>query len=619
MRRYLNSRRTMPLVAVVVLWCAVFAARDGIAEEINYPAAEFSKLDTFEGLSIEDGDKFFAQKDYKAAYIEYKTYSEQFQKGKALAYAVLRMGRCMHLMKKRNEAIRLYEEVVDYFPNSAPYAAGALYFKGLAERENGDEKKCLATWARMVQDEEYVKQPNSATALNALATAMDKAGENEEAAKYRWRIATDFRKANLAAAEGAAAAVRYHYVVRRPSHETFMAFYKEVGGWGHKGVMTDLDDSEDYWNTVFGTFYLEKREAKESIELKKPAVPYWAAKFGKKFAKDDRMRERIIELQRFADGDDEAWLTRMRQQADSMPMTMGRLLHWLEVFRDHPKVKDHYLKNNEKLIAGAGTEELTRLITLVEPAYRSKLFQDHIAGALSGMTRAQLMGMIEYMKLNGVDLNDEAMMVFSAIDLKDASDDELVSIAHVADRLKGEQEALKIFDRMKDKKACLKAKYDWYLRGSGWGTRNFDADKAQKALGLIDEVARYPEWAEETKWIKADRLHRLGRYAEAIKAYKATNQQPGATWGVVDCLLAMKKYDEAITAVKPLESVGGGTAAAACMKVADIYRMAGDKTKEVEQLRLVLLRYSGSSESSAAHQRLEKYGAKVTGGKATAD
>jgi len=53
--------------------------------------------------------------------------------------------------------------------------------------------------------------------------------------------------------------------------------------------------------------------------------------------------------------------------------------------------------------------------------------------------------------------------------------------------------------------------------------------------------------------------------------------------------------------------------------VADIYRISGDKGKEVDQLRVVLRRYPKSGESSVAHERLEGYGVKLVGGEAEAE
>ena len=68
-----------------------------------------------------------------------------------------------------------------------------------------------------------------------------------------------------------------------------------------------------------------------------------------------------------------------------------------------------------------------------------------------------------------------------------------------------------------------------------------------------------------------------------------------------------------------ITGVGGNTAAQAALKVADIYRISGDKGKEVTQLRLVLVRYPKSGQSSEAHNRLESYGVALTGGEAKAE
>ena len=76
---------------------------------------------------------------------------------------------------------------------------------------------------------------------------------------------------------------------------------------------------------------------------------------------------------------------------------------------------------------------------------------------------------------------------------------------------------------------------------------------------------------------------------------------------------------QSIKTVQGLESVGGSTASQACFKIADNHRVSGDKGKEVQQLRLVLRRYPKSGESSSAHDRLESYGVKVTGGEAVAE
>ena len=146
----------------------------GMAEELAYPGPEFAKLDTFEGVNLGDADKLFAAGDFKGAYAAYKAYSFEFPKSQATAYVLLRMGRCLHKLEKRNAAIQAYQDVVDYFPNKVPFAAAALYHIGESHGQNGEVEKQTAVWARMVKDDGYVTQPNSGTALAFLACAMTK-------------------------------------------------------------------------------------------------------------------------------------------------------------------------------------------------------------------------------------------------------------------------------------------------------------------------------------------------------------------------------------------------------------------------------------------------------------
>ena len=167
---------------------------------------------------------------------------------------------------------------------------------------------------------------------------------------------------------------------------------------------------------------------------------------------------------------------------------------------------------------------------------------------------------------------------------------------------------------MKVKIYAAKARFDYY--GGNFGNRIRDAEKALAEVPVLRKAPKYA--GQDLSWKEAILWRHMKRYPEAIKAYRAANRQPDSTWAVTDCLVAMKNYAGAIKNVQGLESVKA-TAAAACLKIADIYKIAGDKGKEVEQLRLVLRRYPKSGQSSAAHQRLESYGVKLIGGEDKAE
>jgi hypothetical protein len=77
--------------------------------------------------------------------------------------------------------------------------------------------------------------------------------------------------------------------------------------------------------------------------------------------------------------------------------------------------------------------------------------------------------------------------------------------------------------------------------------------------------------------------------------------------------------DQAIKTVGELESLGGAVASKASLRIADIYKISGDKAREVGQLRTVLRRYPKTGESAAAHDRLESYGVALVGGESEAE
>jgi tetratricopeptide (TPR) repeat protein len=215
-------------------------------------------------------------------------------------------------------------------------------------------------------------------------------------------------------------------------------------------------------------------------------------------------------------------------------------------------------------------------------------------------------------RLSGLGMNEEAKSVLRQINLAGMSDDDLKSMGMFASKFFPEEDVLRYFEKMTDKMFATKARFDYYM-----SSRNRPSF-SEKALAEIQVLKKDPKYAGAgLSWAEADLLRGMRRYEEAIKAYRLANRQPDTTWAVTDCLLAMKNYGEAIKNVQGLESVKA-LAPAASIKIADIYKMAGDKGKEIDQLRIVLRRYPGTGQSSQAHQRLESYGAKITGGVAVA-
>jgi tetratricopeptide (TPR) repeat protein len=566
-------------VLVLLLLSGGLACAQTAGEEILYPSKEYSKLDTFEALNLEDADKLYGKKDFNGAYAAYKAFSFEFAKSKAQSYVLLRMGRCLHLLDKRNAAVKAYQDVVDYFPDDVRYAAAALYYIGECHGQNGDENQKLAVWARMVKDDGYVGQPQSGTALAYLGQAMEKLGRFDEAAEYHWRTAVSFQKSNPQAAQVARQAVLAHYVARRPNHEKLKEFFTSTSGFDSRGGNVDKpEDDMRYWQAVLS----RALESGGKPEDRQAACRYWTGKMGDRFAGADGLRKLWIDAMLVHEQDRSKWLARMDKQFAQQPASLDRIMQWCGYYQDSPK-------------------------------QRAEFFAKQAAGFLAGMKFKDKMRLLD--QLRRLRMDDEAMSLLRSVSVQGLSDDEIRELAFTASNYWDADQTAGVLSRIKDAGFAAKARFDYFLERSA---RN--RPYQERALAEIPLLKKEPKYAGPgLVWEEARLLHQLGRLEEAIKAYQAANRQPDSTWGVTDCLIALKQYGQAIKNVQGLESVGGGVAAQAGLKVADIYRLSNEKGKEVDQLRLVLRRYPKSRESSEAHERLEKYGVKIMGGEAKAE
>ncbi len=568
---------SLPTLCAWLLAGACLSAQQA-GQEILYPGEAFAKLDTFEGVNLEDADKLFIAKDYNGAYAAYKAYSFEFPKSKALPYVLLRQGRCLHKLDKRNAAIKGYQDVVDYFPDDVAYAAAALFHIGECHGQNGEGDKQTAVWARMVKDDGYVTQPNSGTALIHLGTEMQKLGKHGDAAEYQWRTAVAFLKTNPTAAEAARKAVIYHYAVRSPDHEKLKEFFIAASGFNGDGRNTDKPEEDArYWFTVFQTALAKNEDA----AAREKSCAYWTAKMGERFTDNDELRRLWCDATLVHEKKPAGWLARLEKQFALKPATIDRVLVWCKHLSSDPKL-------------------------------RSEFFAKHTKSMIAAMKPVELMDLMS--KLQPMQMNEEAQLVMRAIRTDGLTDQEIQRFAMLAANYQTEEEVLRYLARIKDKLFATKSRFDYYISRS-----HRNPPFMEKALIEIPELLKSPQYADGLTWTKATLLQNLGRHEEAIEAFRAANKQPDSTWEISSCLTALKQYDQAIKTVSELESLGGGIASKASLRVADIYKISGDKAKEVGQLRTVLRRYPKTAESGAAHDRLESYGVALVGGEAEAE
>ncbi len=162
----------------------------------DLPVARYRQLDVFQRAQYDRAAKLLQDNNPQGAAGEFEKFKVQFPDSPALAYVLFMRGYCLHQAKQRNQAIKTYQEVLDYFGEEAGDAAPAKYFMGLAHLENGDTRQGLATLKQMLSHEAYAKHPLAGSALARLAEIHWRNKEADQAIQCWKQVAQDFRESN---------------------------------------------------------------------------------------------------------------------------------------------------------------------------------------------------------------------------------------------------------------------------------------------------------------------------------------------------------------------------------------------------------------------------------------
>ncbi len=199
----------------IILCAAVFAillCSTGYAWDWKLPAERYKRLNMFERAQYNKAKRLLENKQYRAAASEFEKFKVQFEDSSVLPYVIFMRGLCLHNAKDRHKAIKVYNEVLDYFGEEIDDASAALYYLGLANFDNGDVKDGMAAMKEMVEDEDYRKHPLAAGALRRLANNHWRNNEHELAVKYWKQTVKDFSKTNSGEAKAARTSVTAYYI-----------------------------------------------------------------------------------------------------------------------------------------------------------------------------------------------------------------------------------------------------------------------------------------------------------------------------------------------------------------------------------------------------------------------
>lgn len=549
-------------------------AAGGDAREVHFDDQAFTKLDTFEAHSLNKADDVFNKKDFRRAAAEYDAFMSEFPRSSAMPYALLRKARCLQLQQKRFEAVRGYQEVIDYFPNAVRYAAAAAFHIGQCHKDNGDEESAFKAWTRLADDRDYSRQPLAAHAVNELAEALAKRGDNAKAAQYFQQVAVDFRTSSPDAARNAIGRALHHLVRITPDEPALRAFYEKVRGFDDRPRRLEgpVEKERDYWDQLRLAVRRFDRFADNEAPLRARYYQYWLGAMDNRFPDWDEYQIDLAAFALAATGDKNQWQQRLDKQFDAhqKPGDMARVLRWIELYASlKPKLEQYYAKIDFAKMDNAQVRSLA--MTLFDRANQP----------------------------------DMARGVLDKLRFDRLSDPELAKLAYELWK-RSPQTVPEICARITDKDLAAMEALRFHCN-----QRDLD-----KAVPLADKLISSPQFAAEAIWLKADLLFELRQYQNAIAVYQQSDRAPDNYWRIAECHRKLKQYDQALAQLREIEGFfkQKDNDSRAALAIADVYRDKGEDKQYIAALRGVMKKYPKSPQSSEAHQRLEKLGVRIGGG-----
>lgn len=559
---------------MVMLWVGpiAFARAQDRDKEVAYPNEAFAKLDTFEGHRLNQADKTFNQKNYRQATAEYDSFILEFPKSAALPYALFRKARSLQLDGKRFEAVRQYNEVLDYFPNEVPFAAPASFQIGQCHVDNGEVEKAIKAWAKMADDKDYSKHPLAAQAINRLAGYVAPK-DPARAVEYYRQVSLEFRTRNVDASGAAINAVIGYYVRTKPDPAKLREFYEQVRTFNRDPSDPGKDAATDwhYWSYVrqyvrqFGTFPDEKQTERDAY------YQFWVGQLDGRFPTNDDYVYDVANLRNVFERDGKKWLDRLDKQ-----------------FKDYQKEGDY--------------SRVTKFISWIA-GNREKVNEYYANYNFDKMSPDQIVNLmwVCYDNVRDVEL---ARSVFAKIPIKKFTDAEKDG---------------KIYQHLqhRDGKPMVDLCMSYENRDYGklqllryYHGKNENA----KGIELATELANVPDYAKSVMYMKGEMQQRIGKYDEAIASYRLADNPPTNIYRIAECMAAQGKVDMAVGQYREIENFFKQQAPDAAMRIAQLYKQTGQKEKHIAALKAVLSKYPESSQSSQAHLELEALGIKKFGG-----
>ncbi len=329
MRKYL-------FISVLLLIGLSLYGLDYNGYRLDLDVDKYAKLNTFERAQYKKAIDLANSRQYRAAANEFEKFKVQFTDSPILPEILFLKGYSLQMQKDRNTAIKVYNEVLDYFGEEIDPASKALFFIGLANFQNGNTKQGLEAMAEMAEDEDYSQHPLAAGALDYLANNSWKNNKKKQAVEYWKKIVQNFSKSNSRVADSARDSIINYYVVEKD--------YTGLDSWG---ISPDSSNKGKLWfiNKVYKNVYLgfiynrgvyEYKIFKKGKhkEVKEAFINYYTSK-RKFYEQEDDMWTYYYQLLNF--------LSRVYEDNDLMAKTINDIITLVGKMQDKDAADSRYI------------------------------------------------------------------------------------------------------------------------------------------------------------------------------------------------------------------------------------------------------------------------------------
>lgn len=259
------------LILGLLLVAAAGQARRPPAWSWKLPNADFQEMNVFERDQYQRAEQLFEKKQFKLAGTEFDKFSLQFADSPAVSPAVFMKAYCMQNDLKRSAAIKVFQQVIDYWPDDAYFAGAAMYQIGSCYLANGDLRAGLKEMQKMVMHKEYRHHPLAAQALKWLADNARKNDDMSKALGYWRQTYEDFYESNRQQADWSRDESARYYI--KTSKFSKIEDLVKLHNW--KEPKTTYPYYTWLWDRAYHEVFASWYQANEAEQKKKDAEAFY--------------------------------------------------------------------------------------------------------------------------------------------------------------------------------------------------------------------------------------------------------------------------------------------------------------------------------------------------------